>query len=75
MLLLKKATDSTLEHCSARAVKSSFETDVLRLINPAEWDQPLFFCMSAIPHLQYPSRIGLSIEKGKKRKQALAGSN
>jgi hypothetical protein len=33
VVLLKKATDSTLEPCSVHAIKSSLETDALILIN------------------------------------------
>jgi hypothetical protein len=45
MLLLKKATDSTLEPCSVHAFKSSLETDALRLINQLNEVSLCFFSL------------------------------
>jgi hypothetical protein len=71
MLLLKKATDSTLKPCSVHAVKSSLETDVLRLTNQLNGVSLFFLCYESNRLPEHPSRIVLSIEKGKKGEQAL----
>jgi hypothetical protein len=78
MVLLKKAADSSLEPCSVHVVGSSLETDVLRLINQLNGVSlffSFFLCHKFNSLPKHSSRIGLSVEKGKKREQALACSN
>ena len=77
MLLLKKATDSTLERCSVHAVISSLETDVLKLINQLNGVSLCFsfLCYKSNRLPEHPPRVGLSVEKRKKGEQDLACLN
>lgn len=68
MLLLKKATDSALEPCSVHAVKSSLETDILRLINQLNGINVCysFFATSQTAHPNTRPELVLALRKARK---------
>jgi hypothetical protein len=68
MLLLKKATDSTLEPCSVHAVEFSLETDVLRLINQLNGVSLFFFffAISQTAYLNTRPELVLALRKARK---------